>query len=41
MKDSTENDKSSQDHFKRTLIRVLMVQAAALGILGLLQALYS
>ncbi len=41
MKDSSEHDNPSPDYFKRTLIRVLTVQATALGILGLLQAFYS
>ncbi|MDC0160222.1 hypothetical protein OAJ07_02105 [Gemmatimonadales bacterium] len=41
MKNSSQLDNPSPDRFRRTLIRVLTVQAAALGILGLLQALYS
>lgn len=32
---------SSRDRFKRTLIQVLVVQVVALGVLGLLQILYS
>ena len=32
---------ASRDRFKRTLIQVLAVQVVALGVLGLLQILYS
>ena len=40
MTDPAQNGASS-DRFKRTLIQVLVVQAVALGVLGLLQILYS
>ena len=41
MTDPAPDGASSQDRFKRTLIQVLIVQVIALGVLGLLQILYS
>ena len=41
MTDSSPDSVSSQDRFRRTLIQVLIVQSVALGVLGLLQILYS
>ena len=41
MPDPSPDSVSSQDRFRRTLIQVLIVQSVALGVLGLLQILYS
>jgi len=41
MTDPSPDSVSSQDRFRRTLIQVLIVQTVALGVLGLLQILYS
>ena len=41
MTDPSPDNVSSQERFRRTLIQVLIVQAVALGVLGLLQILYS
>ena len=41
MTDPSPDSVSSHDRFRRTLIQVLIVQSVALGVLGLLQILYS
>lgn len=41
MANPAPNDTASRDRFRRTLIQVLVVQVVALGVLGLIQFLYS
>lgn len=41
MTEPARNDASPRERFKRTLIQVLVVQVVALGVLGLIQILYS